>query len=151
MRISDWSSDVCSSDLPKNFWHCAISDQGIRRAAAISFQFHLTCVSSLFSFTKLIPARMPIVSHWWLLNSCQVQLRAFWMLADNCFSTVCQNMDGPTSLLVKQRQSPSAGHRTGNGSPIARLPRARPKRSEEHTSELQSLMRISYAVSCLKK
>src|SRR3546814_6148372 len=71
--------------LPKNFWHCAISDQGIRRAAAISFQFHLTCVSSLFSFTKLIPARMPIV------------------------------------------------------------------RSEEHTSELQPLMRISYAVFCLKK
>src|SRR3546814_3725584 len=27
----------------------------------------------------------------------------------------------------------------------------RPARSEEHTSELQSLMRISYAVSCLKK
>src|SRR3546814_6759994 len=30
------------------------------------------------------------------------------------------------------------------------LPRL-PKRSEEHTSELQSLMRISYAVFCLKK
>src|SRR3546814_7124810 len=29
--------------------------------------------------------------------------------------------------------------------------RASPLRSEEHTSELQSLMRISYAVSCLKK
>src|SRR3546814_4489018 len=28
---------------------------------------------------------------------------------------------------------------------------ARPHRSEEHTSELQSLMRISYAVFCLKK
>src|SRR3546814_2593394 len=28
---------------------------------------------------------------------------------------------------------------------------AQPKRSEEHTSELQSLMRISYAVFCLKK
>src|SRR3546814_7431888 len=27
----------------------------------------------------------------------------------------------------------------------------RPRRSEEHTSELQSLMRISYAVFCLKK
>src|SRR3546814_7698518 len=27
----------------------------------------------------------------------------------------------------------------------------KPKRSEEHTSELQSLMRISYAVFCLKK
>src|SRR3546814_9913796 len=31
------------------------------------------------------------------------------------------------------------------------LARAREKRSEEHTSELQSLMRISYAVFCLKK
>src|SRR3546814_3370555 len=30
-------------------------------------------------------------------------------------------------------------------------PRRRPQRSEEHTSELQSLMRISYAVFCLKK
>src|SRR3546814_3986937 len=30
-------------------------------------------------------------------------------------------------------------------------PGSRPNRSEEHTSELQSLMRISYAVFCLKK
>src|SRR3546814_7804796 len=33
----------------------------------------------------------------------------------------------------------------------SRLPDARSSRSEEHTSELQSLMRISYAVFCLKK
>src|SRR3546814_9982094 len=33
----------------------------------------------------------------------------------------------------------------------ARLAALRRKRSEEHTSELQSLMRISYAVFCLKK
>src|SRR3546814_4071947 len=32
-----------------------------------------------------------------------------------------------------------------------RLPAERQQRSEEHTSELQSLMRISYAVFCLKK
>src|SRR3546814_7026642 len=31
------------------------------------------------------------------------------------------------------------------------LARVDPQRSEEHTSELQSLMRISYAVFCLKK
>src|SRR3546814_5250276 len=31
------------------------------------------------------------------------------------------------------------------------LPNSRSRRSEEHTSELQSLMRISYAVFCLKK
>src|SRR3546814_10173924 len=35
-------------------------------------------------------------------------------------------------------------------SPAAR-PRSPPQRSEEHTSELQSLMRISYAVFCLKQ
>src|SRR3546814_7802499 len=40
----------------------------------------------------------------------------------------------------------------GNGSHIASLLGiALPGRSEEHTSELQSLMRISYAVLCLKK
>src|SRR3546814_8488005 len=32
-----------------------------------------------------------------------------------------------------------------------RLPEGTPLRSEEHTSKLQSLMRISYAVFCLKK
>src|SRR3546814_951377 len=36
-------------------------------------------------------------------------------------------------------------------SPGDRLPRQGIRRSEEHTSELQSLMRISYAVFCLKK
>src|SRR3546814_5203584 len=38
---------------------------------------------------------------------------------------------------------------TGNGA--GRRPDAGSLRSEEHTSELQSLMRISYAVFCLKK
>src|SRR3546814_6893726 len=37
------------------------------------------------------------------------------------------------------------------GRPAAFLPACRTTRSEEHTSELQSLMRISYAVFCLKK
>src|SRR3546814_4312189 len=43
-------------------------------------------------------------------------------------------------------------HRGGKAAP-GRIPRrgARSLRSEEHTSELQSLMRISYAVFCLKK
>ena len=64
-----------------------------------------------------------------------------------------------------------AGERTGSRGRCARLPRAgreelgppasrvrgsaeggaRRRRSEEHTSELQSLRRISYAVFCLKK
>src|SRR3546814_2726218 len=42
----------------------------------------------------------------------------------------------------------SLGHETGG---IARRRPGAGERSEEHTSELQSLMRISYAVFCLKK
>src|SRR3546814_9059585 len=41
---------------------------------------------------------------------------------------------------------PADGANYGNAGPRGRLPR-----SEEHTSEIQSLMRISYAVFCLKK
>src|SRR3546814_2430997 len=50
--------------------------------------------------------------------------------------------------------TPARGaRRPGAGPRAAAHPRSspRPARSEEHTSELQSLMRISYAVLCLKK
>src|SRR3546814_10011952 len=40
---------------------------------------------------------------------------------------------------------------TTQGFSMTRSAAFMPKRSEEHTSELQSLMRISYAVFCLKK
>src|SRR3546814_6886706 len=61
----------------------------------------------------------------------------------------------PGSAFSCQRlpvRSPSAGLRPRGGPPrrCCRRDRA-PARSEEHTSELQSLMRISYAVFCLKK
>src|SRR3546814_4259225 len=49
------------------------------------------------------------------------------------------------SAILLRRAKP--GHRRGPLGWFARLL----DRSEEHTSELQSLMRISYAVFCLKK
>src|SRR3546814_9030630 len=48
-----------------------------------------------------------------------------------------------------QRSLPVGGEGGGTGSTLVMLQLA--PRSEEHTSELQSLMRISYAVFCLKK
>src|SRR3546814_2015850 len=54
----------------------------------------------------------------------------------------CRDHGGPHGAPDRRRlTSPAAGHQV----------RPRPSRSEEHTSELQSLMRISYAVFCLKK
>src|SRR3546814_9726336 len=52
--------------------------------------------------------------------------------------------------IVRRAQSPGPGYRRFAGEPRAGRRTARP-RSEEHTSELQSLMRNSYAVFCLKK
>src|SRR3546814_6202848 len=45
----------------------------------------------------------------------------------------------------------SGRHRRARGPAGSSAGRAATRRSEEHTSELQSLMRISYAVFCLKK
>src|SRR3546814_8925818 len=66
-----------------------------------------------------------------------------------CFKSLgtvaCYNEPDPYSLAG--HQLPAAPR------PLAdpRMPMTPPGRSEEHTSELQSLMRISYAVFCLKK
>src|SRR3546814_4409293 len=54
----------------------------------------------------------------------------------------CERASGPSARAPSRR----ARYRAH----IARV-RGRSRRSEEHTSELQSLMRISYAVFCLKK
>src|SRR3546814_3232327 len=56
------------------------------------------------------------------------------------------------ALGTAGRAQPQYGTRTGKlGIDRARRGAVRFRRSEEHTSELQSLMRISYAVFCLKK
>src|SRR3546814_9133591 len=58
-----------------------------------------------------------------------------------CLSKVCGEGPGPADRPLYRLFHPGAGW------PAGRLS----NRSEEHTSELQSLMRISYAVFCLKK
>src|SRR3546814_4737103 len=76
---------------------------------------------------------------------------------------------GPDRQVPRLRQPESGGVGAGRSAPAEALPEASPDlpeaspeqlpaytwpvstRSEEHTSELQSLMRISYAVFCLKK
>src|SRR3546814_6730580 len=92
MRISDWSSDVCSSDLPE-YGHIAHS-----------------------AFGAIARANLPEPQ------------RDHGMVADDFRS------------FLRQRE---IAYDARNITQIFR--------SEEPTSELQSLMRISYAVFCLKK
>src|SRR3546814_8520430 len=109
MRISDWSSDVCSSDLLGNRHHGDPARQGL--------WLH-----------RLRDRRQPRKSEGLQgprRRSCdQLQGRGFRL----CGKRKNQRQRG-------RRYSRHGGRR----------------RSEEHTSELQSLMRTSYAVSCLKK
>src|SRR3546814_2760787 len=67
--------------------------------------------------------------------------------AEFCFHAARQY-----GLDRRQRQhaqpSPCAAEHAGSADGLCT---GHPRRSEEHTSELQSLMRISYAVFCLKK
>src|SRR3546814_1108893 len=98
MRISDWSSDVCSSDL---------FGLGSELRADWAFSSSSSRMMSLQSSTHSSQMNTlgPAIS---LRTSC-------WLFPQN---------EQYRILLL---------------------------RSEEHTSELQSLMRISYAVFCLKK
>src|SRR3546814_9305688 len=63
---------------------------------------------------------------------------------------VARRESGSPQTLSAVLQSDAPGRTGGDGGRHARLLYA-DGRSEEHTSELQSLMRISYAVFCLKK
>src|SRR3546814_8134961 len=58
-----------------------------------------------------------------------------------------------TTLFRSRHRGDRGGRPLGRGDTVRqqRAAAGRDVRSEEHTSELQSLMRISYAVFCLKK
>src|SRR3546814_970672 len=88
------------------------------------------------------------------------KLKTAWVLTDGKIGMLNQAlglveavgaaMDGPDGLAIEQKTlRPAAPWRWLP--PLAWPIGLTGKRSEEHTSELQSLMRISYAVFCLKK
>src|SRR3546814_9587907 len=126
MRISDWSSDVCSSDLGGDDLVEVHGEPSRGFAASV-----LRDTGRQGSGTAFVLRSVPLN---WCLILGRMRLSARFCLAvSRC-------------VLHSRLVSVSWG-----GS--LRPPRgtAEQGRSEEHTSELQSLMRISYAVFCLKK
>src|SRR3546814_4932383 len=114
MRISDWSSDVCSSDL--------------------------------LGFVKRVVLVDVEVTHFLLLGLAGRE-RAQRRPAEECHFHVLRE-------AVKAEKPDLVLDAVEGRVPFHRLAHAgdggRDERSEEHTSELQSLMRNSYAVFCLK-
>src|SRR3546814_6746932 len=64
---------------------------------------------------------------------------------------LASSMSPCLSFSISVSPTPSSTNSPANSPLTNRIRPKKPSRSEEHTSELQSLMRISYAVFCLKK
>src|SRR3546814_10475172 len=114
MRISDWSSDVCSSDLSACGYRRQIA--GVPNVDEVASASEMPRVSSL----RTRPRDSSV--------------------AFGCPRASCSDPQSSKSACEVS---------TGLRAHFRRSERT--FRSEEHTSELQSLMRISYAVFCLKK
>src|SRR3546814_6975782 len=68
------------------------------------------------------------------------------------YTTLFRSSNSPSPRSRRPSRRPPPEPCPTSGTPSAmQSTQSRQKRSEEHTSELQSLMRISYAVFCLKK
>src|SRR3546814_10306605 len=111
MRISDWSSDVCSSDFKKAEFEAKKIEEKVR----------------VLPQGRTLPPGV------------------YSMLRERryCHDVLCvaRWVDDGRVIVI----------RPPNASMLLTLKTESGERSEEHTSELQSLMRISYAVFCLKK
>src|SRR3546814_3238388 len=79
-----------------------------------------------------------------------VRRRAKYLLLDTAAGSALLHLGMSGSLRVLPADAPVRVHDHFDIA-LAGLSRGGGRRSEEHTSELQSLMRISYAVFCLKK
>src|SRR3546814_4253988 len=118
MRISDWSSDVCSSDL--------FSSAPASARATVSTTIKLGS----------IPPELKKSSS------------AMRLIVSMTSAAVSRSWSGG-KRSARKIGAPSSDTPWYWAQPLNRLTIW--LRSEEHTSELQSLMRISYAVFCLKK
>src|SRR3546814_2074952 len=101
MRISDWSSDVCSSDL---------TDDKLLVSGTVGLNYYDLIDDSRFNASLLASKR-------WKTGIGDIGILVDVSTFEGAFRS--------DDITIE--------------------------RSEEHTSELQSLMRISYAVFCLKK
>src|SRR3546814_5777059 len=130
MRISDWSSDVCSSDLVN--YDVDFTDLDEDGDVAFTSNGGWIGFTDKYWLSALIPDQKAPVS------------AKFRKGADDLY----QADFSLEPALLAPGKTVSQTSRLFVGAKETKLLE---RRSEEHTSELQSLMRISYAVFCLKK
>src|SRR3546814_1798091 len=116
MRISDWSSDVCSSDL-------------------VAFGRKIATIGLSMKKNVKLAREMGLLT---IPESALIDIERIGDYPDSQICVISTGSQGePMSALTRMANQENRWLEVG--------------RSEEHTSELQSLMRISYAVFCLKQ
>src|SRR3546814_619417 len=167
MRISDWSSDVCSSDLSQSFVDATRHPNELRIAFdgdAVLFSdeaeqvFQSSGLDAFQSHETTHAARpLPAGPFKPLLEALQRLQRAAGAKVDIKLRTALVTARSAPAHERAIRTLMDWGIEVDEAMFLGGLQKGpflqqfEPDRSEEHTSELQSLMRISYAVFCLKK
>src|SRR3546814_6159394 len=164
MRISDWSSDVCSSDLDgrDRFCRCADPQGGGVAARPLSGVARLRHGPDLPDRPAQSRRRNPCPpcrEHPDRLTARGIpRRRNRTMQSENrIFDDFAKMINGIAGTVAGAGREAEAAMRerakewVGRMDFVSREEFEAVKRSEEHTSELQSLMRISYAVFCLTK
>src|SRR3546814_8799328 len=151
MRISDWSSDVCSSDLPGH----------IRRLALVRRQTQLRVAREMFDRAEILArGELHVARGHIVLEVDPSRPRARIAVGEmqrrsdrrrerrlNIVALPRRAAAGERDIEIEDTSSRANIHRLLRR--LARQESFERRRSEEHTSELQSLMRTSYAVFCL--
>src|SRR3546814_1578252 len=148
MRISDWSSDVCSSDLidpkPGLPTSSPASPTSLRTASANSCRGTGCKTSQRFRPPERGPHRMGTV-----LQGTGTEVEWVWFPENALICMGSENVEGESVSGGMVGRNGAFGAFEACGSRLSYARALVQIRSEEHTSELQSLMRISYAVFCL--
>src|SRR3546814_7855636 len=139
MRISDWSSDVCSSDLVVVL---QALERGLAEALWRRIETHGRCLQEAFGQLRHVAAalaqRRQMQAHH--VEAMQ-QVAAETAVGHPCLEVLVGG--GDHAHVDPDQLAPANAEELVLGQP--------PQRTETHPSELQSLMRTSYAGICPKK
>src|SRR3546814_4378716 len=142
MRISDWSSDVCSSDLftPERTADLNVYDKVADHLSDERRKGRRTIIASYSAGARERLAGL--LKEHGVDGLAQVETWQEALGSSSPLPLVGGVGGGPVDKPTTETRPPLAPPASGRGTGVA------PTRSAEHTSQLQSLMRISYDLIC---
>src|SRR3546814_10848672 len=144
MRISDWSSDVCSSDLitfdvgesPRTYVErIDVNGNTLTQDKVVRREFRLNEGDAFNSFA---------------VKRTESRINSLGYFQEN-LEVERKEGSAPDRIILETNVQEKPTGELSLSAGFSSIESFLVQRSEEHTSELQSLMRISYAVFCLKK